>query len=79
VVLGAGHPGLVTPDMLNDGTLVIDFGYGTKSDGKTGGDFDPGEEIEYRDIIYTPTPGGTGPILVAKLFENIVRLNKNIR
>jgi 5,10-methylene-tetrahydrofolate dehydrogenase/methenyl tetrahydrofolate cyclohydrolase len=24
---------------------------------------------------YTPTPGGTGPILVAKLFENFYKLN----
>ena len=26
--------------------------------------------------FYTPTPGGTGPILVAKLFQNFYTLNK---
>src|SRR3989344_3781241 len=30
VILGTGHAGLVTPDMLQDGAGVIDFGYGTK-------------------------------------------------
>ena len=25
--------------------------------------------------FYTPTPGGTGPVLVAKLFENFYELN----
>jgi len=28
-----------------------------------------------KDFDYTPTPGGTGPILVAKLFENFYQLN----
>jgi len=27
------------------------------------------------NFTYTPTPGGTGPILVAKLFENFYMLN----
>jgi 5,10-methylene-tetrahydrofolate dehydrogenase/methenyl tetrahydrofolate cyclohydrolase len=26
--------------------------------------------------FYTPTPGGTGPLLVAKLFENFYELNR---
>ncbi len=28
-------------------------------------------------VSYTPTPGGTGPILVAKLFENFYKLNED--
>jgi len=51
---------------------VIDFGYGSDEDGNTGGDFNPGNSD--KNILYTPTPGGTGPILVSKLFENIVSL-----
>jgi 5,10-methylene-tetrahydrofolate dehydrogenase/methenyl tetrahydrofolate cyclohydrolase len=76
VVCGAGVPGLVKPEMLKDNTLVIDFGYGLK-DGKPSGDFNPSDtryEI-LNTIYYTPTPGGTGPILVAKLFENFFLLN----
>lgn len=76
VVLGAGDPGIVTPEILKEGALVIDFGYGQKN-GKTMGDFDSITKINEatsRKLTYTPTPGGTGPILVAKLFENFYTL-----
>lgn len=72
VVLGAGKAGLVTSAMVKDNALVIDFGYSMES-GKLKGDFNP-EGAEH--ITYTPTPGGTGPILVAKLFENFYQLNE---
>ena len=76
VITGVGRAGLIAPDMLKDGAGIIDFGYGTL-DGKYSGDFDtralsPGATLAF----YTPTPGGTGPILVAKLFENFYELNK---
>jgi methylenetetrahydrofolate dehydrogenase (NADP+)/methenyltetrahydrofolate cyclohydrolase len=73
VVLGAGIAGLVKPEMLKPGAGVIDFGY----DGGRG-DFDPSQTPDARHQApgwYTPTPGGTGPILVAKLFENFFKLN----
>ena len=79
VVLGTGRAGLVSPDLLKEKVGVIDFGYGT-IDGKYSGDFDvrtlaDGGMRTRAGSWYTPTPGGTGPILVAKLFENFYRLN----
>lgn len=69
VITGVGKAGLITTGMLKPEALVIDFGYeGNK------GDFDPADASE--KVRYTPTPGGTGPILVAKLFENFYRLNE---
>jgi len=41
------------------------------------GDFD--SQLALSDMrvgFYTPTPGGTGPVLVAKIFENFYTLNK---
>ena len=75
IVCGVGVPELIKPDMLKNDTLVIDFGYGV-IDGKISGDFDSSELTTYnlKLINYTPTPGGTGPILVAKLFENFYKL-----
>jgi len=73
IVTGTGSPGLIKADMIREGIIVIDFGYGLTSDGKLSGDFSPG--ISTKQIYYTPTPGGTGPILVAKLFENIYNLS----
>ncbi len=77
VILGTGHPHLITPEMLKDGALVIDFGYG-KIDGKICGDFDISspetKNSKLETITYTPVPGGAGPILIAKLFENFYTL-----
>lgn len=71
VISGAGKAGLVKPEMLKEDALVIDFGYSIE-DEKIRGDFEPPADDTV--IMYTPTPGGTGPILVAKLFENFYTL-----
>jgi len=76
VILGAGKAGLVKPHMLKVGAGVIDFGY---DNGK--GDFDSNLSAANLEHLafYTPTPGGTGPILVAKLYENFYLLNSESR
>ncbi len=73
VISGTGVPGLFFAKDLKSGALVLDFGYGSQ-DGKVMGDFDP-SGAEENGIIYTKTPGGTGPVLVAKLYENFWKLN----
>lgn len=77
VVLGTGKAGLIKPEMLKSGAGVIDFGYGAEN-GKISGDFDTSLLSTQNSSLafYTPTPGGTGPILVAKLFENFYTLNE---
>lgn len=83
VILGVGKAGLVTADMLKEGTLVIDFGYSVTGEktasGKSvlRGDFDSSslQPSTFNLLTYTSTPGGTGPILVSKLFENFYALN----
>lgn len=71
VVLGAGSPGLVTPDMLPEGVVLIDAGT-SESNGKIVGDADPACAVKCS--VFTPVPGGIGPIAVACLFENVVAL-----
>jgi methylenetetrahydrofolate dehydrogenase (NADP+)/methenyltetrahydrofolate cyclohydrolase len=73
IISGTGQAHLFATDNLKEGSVVIDFGY-SKIDGKTAGDFDPAG-AEEKNIHYTKTPGGTGPILVAKLFENFYTLS----
>ena len=71
IVSGAGSPGLITPDMLKEGVVLIDAGP-SESGGKLAGDADPA--CAPTCAIFTPVPGGVGPIAVAKLFENVVTL-----
>jgi len=73
VVSGAGQPHLFGAEHLREGALVIDFGF-NQLDGKIVGDFNPAG-AEEKNIHYTKTPGGTGPVLVAELFENFYKLN----
>ncbi|MCL5016097.1 MAG: bifunctional 5,10-methylenetetrahydrofolate dehydrogenase/5,10-methenyltetrahydrofolate cyclohydrolase [Patescibacteria group bacterium] len=75
VISGAGVPGIIDGSSVKEGAVVIDFGYGEK-DGKMSGDFLPPAENENKSGFYTPTPGGTGPVLVAKLLENFFILNQ---
>lgn len=76
VISGAGHPGLFSARDLKDGAVVIDFGFSrSPATGKIVGDLDPAGADD-KNIHYTQTPGGTGPVLVAKLFENFYALNE---
>jgi len=76
VILGAGVAGLIKGEMLKDGAGAIDFGYAKNFDGKISGDLDLNSNLDHLSF-YTPTPGGTGPILVSKLLENFYKLNQN--
>lgn len=79
VISGAGQPNLFEAKHLKSGAVVIDFGFnpsmGSGQGRKVVGDFNP-EGADEKQIDYTKTPGGTGPILVAKLYENFYMLNR---
>ncbi|MFZ1074838.1 MAG: bifunctional 5,10-methylenetetrahydrofolate dehydrogenase/5,10-methenyltetrahydrofolate cyclohydrolase [Minisyncoccia bacterium] len=71
VVSGAGSPHLIKPSMLTPGVILIDAAT-SESNGIIVGDIDPAcAEIA---SLFTPVPGGVGPIAVALLFENTVTL-----
>jgi methylenetetrahydrofolate dehydrogenase (NADP+) / methenyltetrahydrofolate cyclohydrolase len=70
VVTGVGKKNLLTKDMIKKGAVVIDTGI-VFVDGKVRGDTDFKEVIKKASYI-TPTPGGIGPITVAKLLLNTV-------
>lgn len=72
IILGAGVPGLLTPDMVQQGVVVLDAGT-SESAGVVKGDADPA--VAEKAALFTPTPGGIGPITVAKVFENLLALD----
>ncbi len=75
VVCATGSAGLLSASQCKTGALIIDFGYGKDDDGVSRGDFNP-DDAESHEISYTPTPGGTGPILVSCLLRNFLTLNQ---
>ncbi len=74
IVSATGKPGLITKNMVKQGVIIIDAGYG-KKDGKAYGDacFD---EIKEKASYITPVPGGVGPMTVAVLLENTLKAYK---
>lgn len=73
VVSGAGSPGLIKPEMLKPGVVLIDAGTSEQA-GKLVGDADPA--CANVASLFTPTPGGVGPIAVAMLFKNLFELTR---
>lgn len=73
VVTGVGSPHLITPELLTEGVVLIDAGT-SESGGAIAGDADPA--CETVASVFTPVPGGVGPIAVASLFKNVALLAK---
>lgn len=73
VISGTGVPGLVTRDMVKEGVVIIDVGT-SELGGSIAGDVSP----DVADIasVFTPVPGGVGPIAVACLMKNVVELTR---
>lgn len=71
VVLGAGVGGILKPDMIKEGVVILDGGT-SESSGKVVGDADPA--CAEKASIFTPVPGGVGPIAVVEIFANLVSL-----
>jgi len=69
VVCGAGSAGLLKPDMIRDGAVILDAG--TSEDGGVlRGDADP--KCAEKASVFTPVPGGIGPITIAILLSNVL-------
>ncbi len=71
IITATGKPGLITSDMIKEGTVVVDAGVAGEQ-GKTVGDL--AEDVYVRDdITLTPRKGGVGPLTICALFENVIR------
>lgn len=71
VVCGAGNPGFIKPEHLKEGVALIDAG-ASEQFGKVVGDCDPA--CAKVASVFTPVPGGVGPIAVAMIFKNLFDL-----
>ena len=71
VVSATGRPGLVMPDWIAEGQIIVDCGIAF-ADGKTVGDIDSAA-ADARKAIVTPVPGGVGVVTNAVLFSNLLK------
>ena len=71
IVSGAGVSDIVTPDMVTEGVVLFDAGT-SGSSGALRGDIDWACADKAR--LFSRSPGGIGPLTVARLFKNFVTL-----
>lgn len=71
LVVAAGVPGLIVPQMVKRGAVVIDVGINRLADGRLTGDVDF-EGVAKKASYITPVPGGVGPMTVTMLLANTV-------
>ncbi|TQK50204.1 methenyltetrahydrofolate cyclohydrolase /5,10-methylenetetrahydrofolate dehydrogenase (NADP+) [Streptomyces sp. SLBN-118] len=69
VIAAAGSPGLITPDMLRPGAVVLDVGITRTGEGLIG-DVHPDAATVAGWVA--PMPGGVGPMTRAMLLANVV-------
>lgn len=73
IICGAGKAGMIRGSMIKKGAVIIDAGSNYKN-GKIFGDVDF-KTVSKKAGYITPVPGGVGPMTVAMLLENLVKLN----
>jgi methylenetetrahydrofolate dehydrogenase (NADP+)/methenyltetrahydrofolate cyclohydrolase len=71
LVVAAGKPNLILPQMVKTGAVVIDVGINRLPSGKIVGDVDF-QGVREKASYITPVPGGVGPMTVTMLLVNTV-------
>ena len=74
LVVAIGKAKMITTEFIKEGAVVIDVGINRES-GKIYGDVDF-ENVKEKCSYITPVPGGVGPLTVACLMENTLKLSK---
>lgn len=72
LVVAAGKPNLIVPQMVRRGAVVIDVGINRLPNGQLVGDVDF-EGVKEKASYITPVPGGVGPMTVSMLVHNTVQ------
>lgn len=73
IVLGTGVAGLLKPDMVKKGVAIVDAGT-SELGGKVVGDADP--SVAEKASLFTPVPGGVGPVAIAEIYKNLFALKR---
>ncbi len=69
LITGVGSPSLINSEDLSEGVVVLDAGTAEDTKGIVG-DVNPG--VAKMASLFTPVPGGVGPLTIALLYRNVV-------
>lgn len=72
IIAAIGNAHFLKPEMVKPGTVVIDVGI-TRSINGLVGDVDP--KVADKASVFSPMPGGVGPMTRAMLLSNLVELS----
>jgi len=72
IVSGVGRSDLITPEVIKEGVILVDAGT-SEASGQLVGDANPA--CADKCSLFTPVPGGVGPLTVVMLFKNLLDLN----
>jgi methylenetetrahydrofolate dehydrogenase (NADP+)/methenyltetrahydrofolate cyclohydrolase len=75
LVVAAGVPNLILPQMVRTGAVVIDVGINRLPDGRLVGDVDF-EGVRIKASYISPVPGGVGPMTITMLVYNTIEAAK---
>ncbi|NLX01753.1 MAG: bifunctional 5,10-methylenetetrahydrofolate dehydrogenase/5,10-methenyltetrahydrofolate cyclohydrolase [Syntrophomonadaceae bacterium] len=75
LVAALGKANYITPDMVNEDSVIIDVGINFDENGRMVGDVH--EESKAKARIASAVPGGVGLITVAELFDNLRIISQN--
>jgi methylenetetrahydrofolate dehydrogenase (NADP+) / methenyltetrahydrofolate cyclohydrolase len=78
LVVAVGKPGLITGDMVKEGSVVIDVGTSRVVDKTKKSGYRLAGDVEFDSVAgktsyITPVPGGVGPMTIASLMINTLR------
>lgn len=76
LLAAAGAPGLITPDFVRPGQIVLDAGATALPDSTLRGDVAPDAAAI---AVCTPVPGGIGSVTTALLLRHTVQAAENLR
>ena len=76
IISAVGKPKLITGEKIKPGSIVIDAGT-SESEGGIAGDVDF-ESVQNIASFVSPVPGGVGPVTVAMLLKNVLKVAKNL-
>lgn len=75
IISAIGRGRFLTGEMIKEGSIIIDAGTSEENGSVVGDvDFDSVSQVAF---AVTPSPGGVGPVTVAMLLSNIIKVAKN--